>query len=85
MLFFLGRYLEGLPLAGDFFFFVKSYLGTMTLLEFMGVAVVFFDLILNYEKPSMGMRRLRLLLTVIFVFAFLAKIFINYMDSALLE
>lgn len=62
--------------------------GFFTLLEILGVAGVFVDLVVRYDKlgeDGIGRRRLRLILTALLVIAFFFKLFINYIDSAYLE
>jgi hypothetical protein len=62
--------------------------GFFTLLEILGVAGVFVDLVVRYDKlgeDSIGRRRMRLILTAFLVIAFFFKLFINYIDSAYLE
>ncbi len=81
----LGKWCPGLPLIGGCFEFITAYKGTITFLEILGVMTIFAEMILNYDNHERAIRNLKLVGVVILTFAFIAKVFVNYLDSALLQ
>ncbi len=88
LVFFWGKFLPDIVSA----FIVPVYLGIqesvgfLTILEILGVASVFVDVIGRYDKlqaESALKLRLRVILIAILAMAFFLKIFMNYLDSAL--
>lgn len=66
---------------------IKESLGFFTLLELLGVAGVFIDLIVRYDElgqANLAQRRFRLFITSLLVVGFFFKLFVNYVDSAYL-
>lgn len=64
---------------------IRNNKGFLTILEILGVASVFVDLVGRYEKigeSGVGKRRLRVVLIAFFFIMFFFKLFINYLDSA---
>jgi hypothetical protein len=81
----LGKWCPGLPLISDCFEFITEYKGTITFLEILGVMTIFAEMILNYDSHESKIRNLKLVGVVVLTFAFIAKVFVNYLDSALLQ
>lgn len=88
LVFFLGKFSASMPgrALHPVYLEFKESLGFFTLLELIGVAAVFVDSIVRYERLSKnaGIRRLRLALAGLILMAFIFKLFINYLDSAYL-
>ena len=81
IVYFTTKYLPTVPGFLDYSYrFISENLFFFTFLEFLGVASVFVDFIISYDK---GQKAMKMILTGLFVFAFLAKIFVNYMESAM--
>ena len=53
----------------------------ITFLEFLGVAVVFVDLIIGYDKKPKPGKYLRLAITAFIVLMFILKIFMTYLKA----
>lgn len=88
LVFFLGKFSSSVigkalhPIYLEF----KESLGFFTFLELIGVAAVFVDSIVRYERLSTkaSIRRMRLALAGLILMAFIFKLFVNYLDSAYL-
>lgn len=89
LIFFIGKFTYGRIAWVELIYQeLKASTGFFTLLEVLGVAGVFVDLVVRYDRlgeQSIALRRLRLFLTALLVIAFFFKLFINYIDSAYLE
>lgn len=85
IVFALGKWWSGLPFIDSGYQFISSYKGTITFLEILGVLTIFVEMILNYDSHEGAIRQLKLIGVVILTFAFIAKVFVNYLDSALLQ
>jgi hypothetical protein len=64
--------------------FIEDYILYFTILEFMGMAAVFVDLITDWENKPVWRRACSLLLGMLLVSAFIFKVFINWVHSTLL-
>ncbi|MCH2198767.1 MAG: hypothetical protein MK081_08275 [Flavobacteriales bacterium] len=62
---------------------IQSSIGFLTIMEIIGVVVVFADLMLRLDSFSSAGRKLRYVFIAIALIGFFFKLFINYLDSAL--
>ena len=87
LLFFWERHLPDLlpDIIGATGEFMKTFRGFLTILELLGVLALFVDLVTTFDKRIRVLeRKLWTLLVALLVVGFLFKLFINYLDSALL-
>lgn len=90
LFFFLGKFASHLApsVLNPAYAAIKESTGFFTILEVLGVAGVFIDLIVRFDEigeRSKAGRNVRLLFTALVVIAFVFKVFINFVDSAYLE
>lgn len=86
--FFWGRHLpDVLPgFIGPVAKGIDDYVGYFTILEILGVVALFADLVVTFDRRKAGTtRNLYVFLIALVVVALFFKLFINYLDSALLE
>lgn len=88
LLFFWGKFLPdfGSDVIIPIYLGIQESVGFLTILEILGVASVFVDMIGRYDKlQAQGAAKLRLRIVLIAALgmAFFLKIFMNYLDSAL--
>lgn len=81
----LGKWFPELPVFGASYEFLHDYRGTLTFLELLGVLTIFVEMVINFDVHEGVMKNLKLASVVALTFAFIAKLFVNYMDSALLQ
>lgn len=88
LLFFWGKFQPGF--GGGFiipvYLGLQESIGFLTILEILGIASVFIDLIGRYDKlqaQGAALLRLRVVLIALLIMAFFLKVFMNYLDSAL--
>ncbi len=89
LIFFLGKFASQLAptLLDPAYAAIKESTGFFTILEILGVAGIFIDLIVRFDEigeRSRAGRNLRLLFTALVILAFFFKIFVNFLDSAYL-
>jgi hypothetical protein len=75
LIFALGIWFPGLPVLGACFELMSKHQGTLTFLELLGALTIFVEMVLNFDAHKGAMKNLK----------FIAKLFLNYMDSALLQ
>lgn len=88
LFFFWGKFaLDFLPgFIVPVFTGLKETVGFLTILEILGVASVFVDVVGRYEKlqeQNPALLRLRIVLIALLLVGFFFKLFVNYLDSAL--
>ena len=83
-IFFFGKYIYFQGTLVRLHEFIDRYIVFFTILEFMGIASVFIDLITDWEKKPAWRRAITLILAILIVTAFIFKLFINWMHSSLL-
>lgn len=64
----------------DFFLQVKRDWGWITFLQFLGTASIFVDVIIRWDNFGFGEKRVRVLITALLTFAFLAQFLMGFMD-----
>lgn len=90
LLYFLGKFAANLApaLLTPAYAAIKESAGFFTLLEILGVAGVFIDLVVRFDEigeRGKAIRNWRLLFTAAVFIAFVFKVFMNFVDSAYLE
>jgi hypothetical protein len=80
VVFFVGKFMPSHFLSRGYAFFIE-YTITFTMLDLFGTGAVVIDLISNYDEKPKAIRRVALVLTALFTMGFLAKIFMNFIDS----
>lgn len=89
MVYFLGKFASHLApsLLNPSYAAIKESVGFFTILEILGVAGVFIDLVVRFDEigeRSRTGRNLRLLFTAFVFITFVFKVFMNFVDSAYL-
>lgn len=84
LIFFFGKYVYYQGALVRLFKFIDQYIVFFTILEFMGIAAAFVDLITGWEKKPVWRRVVTLVLALVIVTAFLFKVFVNWVHSSLL-
>jgi hypothetical protein len=78
VVFFIGMRFPMLFPFNVLFGVIKEYIVYFTILELLGVASIFADLIIGYEKKPILRRRISLVLCATLCLLFLVKILINW-------
>jgi hypothetical protein len=84
LVFFSGLFSSELciPGWGNAFRFIHESYGLFTVLEFFGIAVIFVDLLGNYDHKSWRKRRWQLIVCALFIMSFIFKLFMVYLSSS---
>lgn len=82
--FFYGKYVYIQGTLVRIHRFIDEYILYFTVLEFLAIAAIFVDLIAGWEKKPVSRRLISLFLGAVLVAAFMFKVFINWIHSALL-
>lgn len=71
-----------IPAWGEAFHFIHDSYGLFTVLEFFGIAVIFVDLLGNYDRKSWATRRWQLVACALFTMSLIFKLFMVYLSSS---
>lgn len=78
----LGKFFrESLPsMFGDFYMAVGGHWYLITFLEFLGLASLFADLVIRWDKMSESWRKIQLVITIALAIGFMIRVITGMMD-----
>jgi hypothetical protein len=79
--YFPGKFMkESSNVFTDFFFQVRRDWGWITFLQFLATCSIFVDIVVRWDNFGFREKRVRVLITALLTFAFMAQFLMGFMD-----